>query len=440
MSSWQSLYDHVRTQNFLSGCRAIIAYNEVIDRVHFISQKDIDELAKYSLSEPLGILSNIGDFAWVLSHCLCKGTALEVKADNLLFAKLENKYEFKNRIGGQAAVISSLISRFSERGTIVHPDRIDQELGDLLKDERVLAPSFDNGKLNLIRVHEMDSGIRSERHLIFEFTEGQKCISGTLCPRQNRLIINPLSKIRINLDFEKALPIMAKDCDIFIAAGLDHMGDEYSDAFSRVASHADCIKRANPEAIVHLEITCMRDDGKIKSLMENVLPHFDSIGLNESELAILHSAGVGGEAPHEMTPKYQVRALESLLELGPKRVHMHTFGYALRAGKTKSVLNSLGSLAFGAAVVCATANKGELPNPEDVTKLRLSPSKRGVRVAEELGDAIIHSPSGSDLRDEEADGILCLPTPIVEKPRMTVGLGDCVSGASVGAERMLDSV
>ena len=439
MSAWQPLYDHVKAQNYLSGCGSIIAYNEVIDKVHFVTQDDIDELEEHLPSKPPEILRNIGDFAWLLNHCLCEGSALEAKADQTLFVKLENKYKFESRIGGQAAIMGSLISRFAGKGAIIHPDRIDPELGRLLKDEQLLAPVLKNDKLSMKRVHELSSEISGERHLIFEFAEGQKCISGSSCPRQNRLIIDPLSKILINTDFEKALPIAAKDCDVFIAAGLDHMGDDYSDAFTRVASHAGCIKRANPEAITHLEITCMRDDRKVESLMNNVFPHFDSIGLNESELGILHSASDGGDAPTEMTARNQVEAMESLLELGPKRIHMHAFGYALRAGKTKSVLNSLRSLAFGAAVVCAAACKGELPLPEDLGRLRLSPSKRGIRIAQELGGVIIHSPVGSGLQDEEADGVLCLPTPVVERPRMTVGLGDCVSSASVGAEKMLDS-
>lgn len=440
MSSWQALLNRVGEHNLLSGCRAIVAYNEVVDKVHIVSQRDIDELPEGSSRKPFAVIGNIADFALVLNQCLCRGTALETRAEDQIFSKLEHKYDFTNRIGGQAAIIGALISRFSGRGVVVHPDRVDNELGELLRDERIFVPSFEDGKLRLRRIHELDSGIRCERHLIFEFKEGLRSISGTSCPRQNRLIIDPVSRIQISADFEKSLQLLASDCDVFIAAGLDHMGEDYKDAFPRVASHADSIRRANPDAVLHLEITHMRETEKIRSLLEDVLPHFDSIGLNESELAILHSVATDREIPHDISPRYQAKALEYLTGLGPKRVHMHNLGYSLRAGRTKSVLGSIRSLAFGAAVVCTAASKGELPDPEDLIGMPLSPSRRGLRVAEELEDALIHSASGSDLADEEADGIICLPAPIAENPRMTVGLGDCISGASVCAEVMLDSI
>lgn len=220
------------------------------------------------------------------------------------------------------------------------------------------------------------------------------------------------------------------------------MGEDYDSAFKKVASHARMVKDSNPDAILHLEITSMADKEKMDAMIKEIIPLFDSIGLNETELQTL-SAAVGSAPVHlgrKFTLPEQVEAMNALLRLGVRRIHMHTLGYYLRAGETESVISSIRALIFSAAVVCTAAINGRMPYPEDLKTLSFSPSEKGFKAAESLSDQLIHSSDGSEIPEGRAEGIICVPTPIIENPRLTVGLGDCISGTCVAAEKMMKTM
>jgi len=443
MNEWQRLYKNTHPENPIRGCRIITAYNEVVDKIYKLRDEDIQQLPSTRADRtPQAILNKIEDFAAVLDFSLRNGIASEMHASDELFEYLESRYDFIPRIGGQAAIIGSIISRFSDHPAIIHPDRVDELLGNLLREENLLAPIISEGRIKLVGPHEIGSELRSERHLIFEFAEGQPAITGGACKRHNRIIVDPVSAIQIDPSFEKALPEISRTCDLFLVAGLNHMGEDYDSAFKKVASHARIVRDSNPDAILHLEITSMADKEKMDAMVKEIIPLFDSIGLNETELQTL-SAAVGSAPVHlgrKFTLPEQVEAMNALLRLGVRRIHMHTLGYYLRAGETGSVISSIRALIFSAAVVCAAAINGRMPYPEDLKTLSFSPSEKGFKAAESLSDQLIHSSDGSEIPEGRAEGIICVPTPIIENPRLTVGLGDCISGTCVAAEKMMKTI
>lgn len=441
MVGWMELFERAIRDNPVAGCRIVTAYNMVVDRVHELKDDEIDRLPSVVTEPKPKDLSSIDEFSALLDKCMKNGVGHEAHAKDRLFEHLEERYGYTDRVGGQGAIVGTMISRLAGRSAAVHPDRLDECLVGLLKEEDLLVPVESEGGTGLVRPAEALSEQRSERHLIFEFKEGQRSVSGASVPRGNRLIIDPISSIRVDDAFEKALPMLARDCDVFFAAGLDHMGEDFAPAFRRVASHARTVSKASPDAVLHLEATCMRDRRKVKMMLSEVLPHFDSLGLNEAELASIHAVRKGEFASPQagMSPQEQVGAMECLLDTGVRRVHMHTLGYHLRTGATRDVEASLRAMAFSAAVACAAASKGALPRREDLHELRPLPSREGLKVLDHLSSKLAHSTEGSGLPGN-LEGVICLPAPIIEKPRLTVGLGDCISGSCIAAEKMLGAL
>ncbi|MDH4123886.1 MAG: hypothetical protein OEV21_07385 [Thermoplasmata archaeon] len=443
MNGWQELYEEIVVANPLRGCRVITAYNEVIDLVHKLRNDDIQRLrlrktTRLSKSLP----RNLEDFAAALDFSLRNGVARELHVDNRLFKCLESDYDFIHRIGGQAAIIGIVISRFSGHPAIIHPDRIDNLLSALLENENLLLPIFSRKKVRLIAPSQIASRTRSERHLIFEFAKGQNTIAGGVCPRHNRLIIDPISAIKIDSSFEKILPTIAQTCDVFVVSGLDHMGKDYESVFKRVASHVQVVKESNPRTIVHLEITSMTDKKKMYAIATKILPLFDSVGFNEAELVSLSSVMKNNpqHIDRDFTLDDQFEAIEVLLKVGIKRIHLHTLGYHLRAGRTTNIESSVRALAFSAAVGCAAAVRGMIPFPEDLRKLSLTPSQKGLRAVKALTDRLLHRSDALEFPRNPGNGFICVPAPIIKEPQLTVGLGDCISGTCVAAEKMSGAI
>jgi len=439
MKNWQILYDEMISKYPLRGCRGITAYNEVVDKVYRLSDENISTMTDCDTQGGIqDILKTSSDFSGVLKNGLRKGVASEFHADDQLFERLESMFQYIPRIGGQAAIMGIILSRFAGQPVIIHPDRVDELLGYLLEGEDLLVPTVENEEIALLRPKDIKSNIRSERHLIFEFAEGQRTASGEICPRHNRLIIDPCSEIVFDRDFERALPIIARESDLFIAAGLNHMGSDFKQLFERVGEHAKTVKDANPEAIRHLEITGMTDKRKIESIAKNIIPFFDSIGVNESELMSVASAvdGISRNPDDTRSPIRQVEAIESLNRKGVNRVHMHTHGYYLRGGMAENIGSAIESMIYSACVVSAAAIKGDFPFPKDLKGLSLSPSRTGLEVLRNISEMLIHPYDASEIEVGAGNGIIAVPAPIVPDPKLTVGLGDCISSIALASEKM----
>jgi len=443
MTNWRRLYARTIDENLLRDCRAIVAYNEVIDKICELQNRDIFALRFIGMKKPSrAILESIEEFTFALDNSLKNGVACELHACDELFEILERRFSYHPRIGGQAAIIGSLISRFSGRPAIIHPDRMGIDLLSFLDKEELLVPIGADGKIRLAKPHKKCCLSKSETHLVFEFSAGQPAISSGICPRDNRLIIDPISAIRFDPDFEEALPTISRMSDVLIIAGIDQMGKEYRSSFDRIISHIEIAKRSNPAILTHLEITSMQSREKIRAVLEEILPIFDSIGLNEVELRSLISTmnKCRKFSKEHLSPEEQIDAANILSDLGVKRIHIHTLGYHLRIGKTNSIASTIKSLIFSSAIGCTAAMIGKIPYPKDIKNLLLSPSMIGLEVVNLLKSRLLHSPIVDPLIDGKAEGIICVPAPIIESPRLTVGLGDCISGACVAAEKMQGAI
>ncbi len=438
---WEEHYAAVAKKNPLKGTRAILAYNSVIDKVMRLDRNLLGRLKEPREVPPIyaKAAEDMSDLAEALSYSITNGLALEVICSSKVIRFLEKAGRYEDRLGGQVATVARLLSDFEADKIFVHPDRFDWKLASMYHSSRAEVPLRIGETVEYVKSEEFYWDCSPEAHYILEYPAGLSFGNGP-APRASRFIAAPMTKILFHTEWERALPTVSKECDIFLLAGLNHMGEDYEESFERVRKHIRSAKASNPSLIVHLEITSVANLKKREDIVSDIVPLVDSVGFNETELAdIAFLLGLPGWERVRRNSVYQLEAMQLIRALGVRRVNMHTLGYymALSPNPSEEVRESL---LFAALVGGARASLGRGPRPEEVAKaLELALSERGVRELERL-DKLMRL-KGIDRREllEEGwcrdDGLVVVPTKIADDPRYTVGLGDTISGASVFSER-----
>jgi ADP-dependent phosphofructokinase/glucokinase len=419
---WEAAYRRIATTNPLEDVGAFLAYNSVVDLV-----RPVDDALLASLPPPEGepppVLARLEDLSAALALAIRRGGAAEHIASNEVISFLAALGGYEERTGGQAAIVAHVLSRFHARRVVVHADRFSPRLGRIYEGtEAVVARPSAHG-VAYVEAARHTWACAHERHYILEFGRGT-AFAEAEAPRANRLIVCPDTPVEWQDGLEEVLPHVAKACDAAFFAGFNHMGGDYDARFEDAAGHLAILRKANPRIVLHLETTYMADAGKREALVERLLPRFDSVGLNEVELA--DTAAVLG-LDRVDDAKDQVEAMGRLRARGPRRVHVHALGYYLAlplAGGAASRDSHL----FAALLGAAAAAKGRFPRPEDVPGALAFPlAREGLAVLARLGL------DGPD-RSGEGDGVLVVPTKVAPHPLKTVGLGDVISGSAFFAE------
>jgi ADP-dependent phosphofructokinase/glucokinase len=430
--SWESLYRSVKSARPLAGCRALLAYNTVLDRVVKVDERLLSKLPKPSKSRRPRRVSGIQDFADALAFSIRRNVAVEVVCEPKVFAEISKLGPYKEQIGGQVAIIANLLSKFQRSAVIVHADRFDARAAALYRKTKALVALPSHDGMRVIPAEKFVEEVEPEAHYIFEYGTGTAFASGRP-GRNNRMIACPTTPIEFQTDWEEVLPELAPLVDVAFLAGLNHMGDDYEGAFARVAEHIRLLRLGNPRITIHLELTSTQELMKLEKILDIVVRKVDSVGLNEGELRDVMDCL--GHKP-ERGPLGQVEGMLALMGLGPKRVHLHTMGYYLCKVRGKEEPARDGMLC-GALIGAAAALKGGIPGPKDLdAALRVPVSERGLDMLKAFEQVWLRQDS-DELATKgylEGFGLAAVPTKIVPEPKGTVGLGDMVSSSSLAAE------
>jgi len=164
----------------------------------------------------------------------------------------------------------------------------------------------------------------------------------------------------------------------------------------KVNEIADCLEKRALK--VHLELGCGKGlmEYAIKKLMARNC--IDSIGMNETELAML---GIKEESPKE-TAEGMLSFLE---KSGIERIHLHARDYRMTAFR-KDLERNLQAAEFSVQVCAAKALGGIKENMEKAK--RVPPSK---------------------IQPLKSGNFFVIPTKIAENPEIIVGLGDAAAVA-----------
>ena len=430
--SWESLYRRIASARPLAGCRALLAYNSVLDRVVKLDEGVLSKLPKPSGSRRPRRVRDLQDFADALAFSIRHNIAMEVVCEQNVFTHISKLGPYREQIGGQTAIITNLLSKFQRSVVIVHADRFDARAAALYRRTKALVALPSHDGMRVVPAEKFVEEVEPEAHYIFEYGSGTEFASGR-AGRNNRMIACPTTPIVFQADWEEVLPEIAPLVDFAFLAGLNHMGDDYETAFARVAEHIRLLRIGNPHITIHLELTSTQELMKLEQILHMVVRKVDSVGLNEGEL--LDVMDCLGHMP-ERGPLGQVEGMLAIMGLGPNRVHLHTMGYNLCKVRGKEEPARDGML-FGALIGAAAALKGKIPGPRDLdAAMKVPVSARGVDMLKAFEQVWLRQDT-EELATKgylKGFGIAAVPTRVVPKPKGTVGLGDMISSSSLAAE------
>ncbi|XP_070577567.1 ADP-dependent glucokinase-like [Ptychodera flava] len=222
-------------------------------------------------------------------------------------------------------------------------------------------------------------------HLIMEYKSGERWGKYT-APRANRFIVhsdvsNPM--LESLEDFKSKLPDFQPH--LLVIGGLQMMDNFPSvKRKERITELGDMLKNVPRETRIHFEMASFAEEDMMDHLYDHVLPYSDSLGMNEQELANLHTrlnygnvTLVADAYPRVATVLDQMRMVYNLLHKtlpvgGQRRVtriHTHTLAFqAILTTKGSAWKNTMAA----AAKASLTAYRHVCALPDiDTTKARL---------------------------------------------------------------------
>jgi len=191
---------------------------------------------------------------------------------------------------------------------------------------------------------------------------------------------------------------------------------------------------------VHLEFVYRNDE--ISSLISRyIIPEVESIGLDEDELKNLLELlemDIAEEDHLSLGETFQV-AKKLVEKFDLERIHVHTYRFHLTVAEENYRFSSKrirDAMLFGELCAIENADKGEIPNSDDLKKFDME--KMHLEGLEELE----HFQEFFELDDFVETGtakiegyrVAAIPTMIHEEPERLVGMGDIISSGAYVAE------
>ncbi len=411
-SSWRQRYGEMSERKPELDFSVLTAFNANIDlRTNYEELNwDLEDVEP----ENLDAVENIDDVKSVLKHAMEHGENIECELKSL-----EKEIIGEKNLGGQAGIMANFLSGLKGSVTFYTPFLSD-ELAELV-DEKVLHPYFDE-EFTLKNVRDAANTDRTKKNIIIEYNQEN---SGRLILSDTLRGFGPYFRSGI----EDNLNLIDENVDRVLVSGFHNAEGNFEPKIAKSVSQLEKLK--SPK---HLEMVDCHDD-KFKHIMEELAPHVDSIGLDETEgkkVRDFFDLETGenlhiGEA-FEMSKKLIDR---SNLE----RVHLHTYRYHLLVtdeGYPSSLERLRDSMIFGETSAVLSADIGRLPESEDFDGLDFD--KVHIKNMDEL-EEFANFFNLDDFVEKgysmvEGYKVVAIPTLIHENPERLVGMGDLISSGT----------
>lgn len=400
----------------MSEANVLTGFNVNIDNIYSLKDIDVDlsdvEASKKDKVEGPDELNS------VLKHCIETGDNLEVRG-----RYLEKEFPGSSRrIGGQGGIIADFLSKTGNY-TVLYTPFLSEVLADEIDDD-VVYPVMDGG-LRLKRVGDAVNTDRTKENMIVEIEE-KSC----------RLIVSDRLE-GFGPYFRKGvadnLDVLDEDLDAVILSGFHDADGNFEAKINKAEIQLEAFETPS-----HLEYVGM-DRKKSVKIVEDLLPVFESIGMDETEalqVSKIRDKDFGdelslGEAFQLGKDLVKNRKLE--------RVHIHTYRYhVVITGNDYSVEPERirDSMLYAEKCALALAEYGSIPDQDDLDELRLQ------NVHLHRLDDLEHFQHHLGLENfvetgiAEVEGfnVVAIPTMIHEDPERLVGMGDIISSAAYTAE------
>jgi len=354
------------------------------------------------------------------------------------------------RMGGTSGNMANALSPLPFRKILVYANPLTKEQAELFAEEPNLFVMTDQQELQPPRDAWKETGIYA-LHWIFEYQAGETINLPGLkftTPRANRFIAawNPVNnKLQIKPSFKEGLKKMAGAFSHMLISGFHILSETYPDGTTwtdyliPVAQYLKQLRSDYPHLKMHYEFASIASSQIRLGIVQHVLTVVNSLGLNEVELvALLQDIGETALAEN-IESQNSIRAvfagLAKLMEItGLDRIHLHDLGYYLAITKRQYAgrETTLKGLLMSATLAASRALTGRIGTDAEIAQgLDVPISETGLTKVKELADALAAKELAE--RGHTDLGQLCIamvPTRVVPRPVITVGMGDLISSAA----------
>lgn len=471
---WNERYASVRTlkpkARFLTAFNANVDAVVFVDHAHFesvVSTLTADELShveKRIADGKTGEIRDHADFIGLLLHCMNEGKGMNYRADRAVFEWFEKTFHPRERrMGGQAGIVANQLAELGLKVTS-YCGLLSAEQAKYF-DKRICFPVAKGKSIACTSAkNAARKGDATKTNWIFEFHRGQSIKVGhrvVTAPRANRLIVSMSLHYHpvFPKEIEKHLPKLAQMNEVAFLAGYQSVahapaGEKPEKILKQAAGQIKLLKR-NKKLTTHVEYVEPGDEKNRKFFLKTVVAEADSIGLNEVELLeTLKALDCDKEAKaiekHENSYTVYLGCEKVMAKLNMKRVHLHNFGFHILLLKKPFEYpeKARDALVYSALAACVKAKEGtRYVTLAEMKKASFQISETGVNQLNAFEGGVDEARkkrhSSFDRKRLLREGVfdlgdhfaIIIPTPIVQNPQSTVGLGDTVSSTALAIEK-----
>ena len=464
-STWEKLYREAVNKNFpalRSVPGVILGFHSTIDGLKRVIPEEIEKVLSKDPALQEEVTRRLGtvpseirtpaDLLVGLASSLQKGKALQlmIREEATHNWVMEHLGYDNIRMGGTSGNMANSLAPLPLPRILAYANPLTQEQAELFVDSKNLYVINQAGNLEHPHTAWQGEGIYAI-HWIFEYPKGLKLkIGDTILesPRANRFIAawNPVNnKLQIEPNFRKHLPELLDQFSHFIVSGFHILSETYPDGTTwleylrPVSRFLRETKKAHPQIRFHYEFASIASAAIRQGIVDHILPTVDSLGLNEVELcAVLRDEDeeeLARDIETHTSMAAVLRGLERLADgTGLRRIQLHDLGYYLTLVDKEftSGEKCRDAMLFAATLAASRSTLGKVGTKEEIiagldVPLAEKAEKLMASLAEEL-----ESPDFTQTGIATKNGryIVFVPTKIVAKPVLTVGLGDLISSSA----------
>ena len=465
-NTWDQLYREHLPQGFatvreLPG--VVVGIHSVIDGLKRLDVAQIEKILEEDPSladaaleasqEDLvpGEINTPRDFVFGLFTSFSRGKALQLmirqeSVFNWILEKLGYDYL---RMGGTSGNMANSLSPLGFP-MVVYANPLTRELAELFVERPNLKVLAADGTLKAPKEAAQGEGIKA-LHMIVEYSTGDTVtVKGKkiTTPRANRFIAawNPVNnKLQIDPTWKENFLAIAGQFSHFVVSGFHILserypdGTTYADYLTPVADYLAEVRARHPHLRLHYEFASIASSQIRQGILKEILPKVHSLGLNEVELAaVLDDMGATEEAAALRKGEGMASVLEGMDRLmrstGLDRIQLHDLGYYLtlvRPGYASRETTRTG-LILAATLAASRTATGKVGTEEEIRQGLEFPFmdvalEKAVEIGEFIGDEQFATTGLGTWKEWD---VAYLPTRVVPKPVLTVGLGDLISASA----------
>ncbi|KAL0245350.1 hypothetical protein GEMRC1_009429 [Eukaryota sp. GEM-RC1] len=401
-------------------------------------------------------IDSFSDLLRGIVRCFSKGIAEEWLISNDSTYKIISEALGYDRLqmGGQAGIVANAAAVSNVRNVYVHCASLPGDQASLFLDLDNLKSFDTNG--SLVKANKINRPDLPLIHWIIEFNKGDSFeFEGETftCPKSNRFIAtyDPLN-LALTIDPSFAA-VVDHPYSLVILSGyhmLTHSLPGGVTSEERITSSIPVITSWKKTGVItHLELASTQDVVVRKEILDIVVPHVDSAGLNERELIdCLEVMGEQELADVIDSDTSSVNVFKGLLTLvkmlNLPRVQLHMFGLYITVqhpGFSISPEDNLRGMLLASVAAASKCGSGAidtfesliwaldqgLNEPADHSLMEFERLFNYLEEEHGVGKEFLESGIGSIGEHD----VIAVPTILVPKPKTLVGMGDSISSLSL---------